>query len=242
VSQLPTAQIEGAKGDEDIVFGVTERHLVSWANVSQSSSDAPCFIHREVAPVLADLRSRAAEQGFDLCVCSGYRSFQRQSAIWNDKLSGGRPVLDKMSRPLQLDGLSDWDRVKAVLRWSALPGASRHHWGTDIDVYDAAAMPQGYRLQLIPEETEAGGVFSSMHAWLDTELAAGGDFYRPYAQDRGGVSPERWHLSYAPLASYYAAQHNPEALAQRLRDANISQLDTVLKHLDIIYQRFICNL
>lgn len=242
MSQPPTAQIEAAKGDEDIVFGATERHLVSWANVSQSPSDAPCFIHREVAPALADLRGRAAERGFDLCVCSGYRSFQRQSVIWNDKLSGRRPVLDKMSRPLQLDGLSDWDRVEAVLRWSALPGASRHHWGTDIDVYDAAAMPQGYRLQLIPEETEAGGVFASMHAWLDTELAAEGGFYRPYAQDRGGVSPERWHLSYAPLARYYAAQHNPEALAQRLRDANISQLDTVLKHLDVIYQRFICNL
>lgn len=242
MSQPPTAQIEAAKGDEDIVFGATERHLVSWANVSQSPSDAPCFIHREVAPALADLRGRGAERGFDLCVCSGYRSFQRQSVIWNDKLSGRRPVLDKMSRPLQLDGLSDWDRVEAVLRWSALPGASRHHWGTDIDVYDAAAMPQGYRLQLIPEETEAGGVFASMHAWLDTELAAEGGFYRPYAQDRGGVSPERWHLSYAPLARYYAAQHNPEALAQRLRDANISQLDTVLKHLDVIYQRFICNL
>ena len=242
MSQPPTAQIEAAKGDEDIVFGATERHLVSWANVSQSPSDAPCFIHREVAPALADLRGRAAERGFDLCVCSGYRSFQRQSVIWNDKLSGRRPVLDKMSRPLQLDGLSDWDRVEAVLRWSALPGASRHHWGTDIDVYDAAAMPQGYRLQLIPEETEAGGVFASMHAWLDTELAAEGGFYRPYAQDRGGVSPERWHLSYAPLARYYAAQQNPEALAQRLRDANISQLDTVLKYLDVIYQRFICNL
>jgi hypothetical protein len=26
-------------------------------------------------------------------------------------------------------------------------------------------------------------------------------FYRPYAVDRGGVAPERWHLSYAPLAA-----------------------------------------
>ena len=25
-------------------------------------------------------------------------------------------------------------------------------------------------------------------------------FFRPYARDRGGVAPERWHLSYAPLA------------------------------------------
>jgi hypothetical protein len=25
-------------------------------------------------------------------------------------------------------------------------------------------------------------------------------FFRPYARDRGGVAPERWHLSYAPLS------------------------------------------
>ena len=25
-------------------------------------------------------------------------------------------------------------------------------------------------------------------------------FYRPYGRDRGGVAPERWHLSFAPAA------------------------------------------
>ncbi len=35
------------------------------------------------------------------------------------------------------------ERVAAILVWSALPGASRHHWGTDCDVIDAAALPPG---------------------------------------------------------------------------------------------------
>ena len=48
-----------------------------------------------------------------------------------------------------------------------LPGASRHHWGHDVDIYDAAAMPEGYQIQLTPEEVEGAGIFAPMHDWLD---------------------------------------------------------------------------
>ncbi|NIM47861.1 MAG: D-alanyl-D-alanine carboxypeptidase family protein, partial [Gemmatimonadales bacterium] len=86
------------------------------------------------------------------------------------------------------------------LRWSALPGASRHHWGTDLDVYDLAARPEGYEVELIPEEVDAGGMFGPLHEWLDGRIAADAafGFFRPYERDRQGVAPERWHLSYAP--------------------------------------------
>ena len=34
-------------------------------------------------------------------------------------------------------------------------------------------------------------------------MAAGNShgFYRPYARDHGGIAPERWHLSYAPVSA-----------------------------------------
>ena len=43
-------------------------------------------------------------------------------------------------------------------------------------------------------EVARGGVFDSLHSWLDARMAAGEShgFYRPYARDRGGVAPERW--------------------------------------------------
>ena len=46
-----------------------------------------------------------------------------------------------------------------------------------------------------------------MHAWLDGQMAAGRShgFFRPYQKDHGGIAPERWHLSYAPLAVECAA-------------------------------------
>ncbi|MCZ8486094.1 D-alanyl-D-alanine carboxypeptidase family protein [Vibrio lentus] len=30
---------------------------------------------------------------------------------------------------------SEQQKLSAILRWSALPGASRHHWGCDFDVF-----------------------------------------------------------------------------------------------------------
>jgi hypothetical protein len=70
-------------------------------------------------------------------------------------------------------------------------------------------------LQLSPDEVATGGVFDRLHCWLDARLATGEShgFFRPYGKDRGGVAPERWHLSYAPLSVACAAQFNSAALA-----------------------------
>ena len=46
---------------------------------------------------------------------------------------------------------------RQILRWSALPGGSRHHWGTEIDIFDPDLLPQGQSLQLEPWEYESGG-------------------------------------------------------------------------------------
>ena len=100
---------------------------------------------------------------------------------------------------MDYSALSVEEILHAILRWSALPGASRHHWGTDVDVYDAAAVPKGYQVQLTPEEVNPGGMFGPLHEWLDHAKMQFG-FYRPYDEDRGGVSPERWHLSFGPCA------------------------------------------
>ena len=57
--------------------------------------------------------------------------------------------------------------------FSALPGASRHHWGTDIDVYDANAVSSDYVVQLSLKEVGSGGVFDSLHKWLDLLMEEG---------------------------------------------------------------------
>ena len=160
-------------------------------------------LHPQVAAAFRRLQQAAATAGFRLAIASGHRGFSRQCAIWNGKASGQRPVHDDLGRPVDLAALSPLERVHAILRFSAMPGTSRHHWGTDLDVYDAAAVPADYRVQLSPEEVSAEGPFGPLHAWLDRRMTRDQSegFFRPYAVDRGGVAVERWHLSYAPLAA-----------------------------------------
>ena len=121
---------------------------------------------------------------------------------------------DDRGQPVAILELPAREQMHAILRYSAIPGSSRHHWGTDLDVYDAAAMAPGYSLQLSPGEVASGGVFDPLHCWLDERMAAGQShgFYRPYAADRGGVAPERWHLSYAPLSASCALQLSGDLL------------------------------
>ncbi len=192
---------------------------------------------------LAALQARAEAAGFDLQVASGFRSFTRQLAIWNAKASGERAVHDDDNLPVDLSALDEVARIHAILRFSALPGASRHHWGTDLDVYDAAALPEGYRVQLTPDEVAAEGIFGPLHAWLDEQMAAGEaeGFYRPYAEDRGGVAVERWHLSYAPAAAGCEDCFSEELLAEALAGSRLELGDRVLQELPALFQRYVCG-
>ncbi|WP_439102742.1 M15 family metallopeptidase [Congregibacter sp.] len=159
----------------------------------------------------------AEKEGYKLQIASAYRSYERQLSIWNGKLSGERPVLDDNDHTIDIRDLSDAECIRCVLRFSAMPGGSRHHWGTDLDVYDAAAVADDYRVQLSAAEVDAAGPFGAMHAWLDQRIARGESFgfYRPYDRDRGGVAAERWHLSYAPLATDFECAID-ESLLRRL--------------------------
>ncbi|MBR9805003.1 M15 family metallopeptidase, partial [bacterium] len=112
----------------------------------------PHALHRDTLPAFQLLQSRARESGYSLAIVSAYRSYEHQLKIWNAKASGERAVLDASGEPIDIMSLTDEQRVPALMKWSALPGASRHHWGTDIDIYDEAAVPDDYDVQLLPSE------------------------------------------------------------------------------------------
>ena len=222
----------------DIVTGSVDTHLVV---LDQGDADTvKQAIHKQVLKPFLDLQNAAQKAGFDLKICSAFRSFDRQMLIWNGKASGMRPVMDPFGHPVNTQDLGPWQKIQAILRWSALPGASRHHWGTDFDIYDENAMPKGYQIQLTPSEVQADGLFAAMHNWLDEYLdSKETGFYRPYASDKGGIAPERWHLSYRPIADQYAQMLSHELLTAKLKNSNLVMLDTVLEYLDDILQRYI---
>jgi D-alanyl-D-alanine carboxypeptidase len=197
------------------------------------------LVHRDVVPSLLALREAAAKEGIALEVASGFRDFERQLAIWNQKARGERPLLDEVENPIEPSKLSPEQRMFAMLRWSALPGASRHHWGTDVDVFDRSTLARGSP-ELRRDETVPGAVFGRLHAWLDAHLHLFG-FFRPYDRDRGGVSPEPWHLSHVRLAQSFQAAYSLQLLERVTRDTELELRESVLQHLDEIYRRYVVN-
>ena len=201
----------------------------------------PVPVHREIVAPFLRLRESAAEQGFELEIVSGYRDFNRQLSIWNAKASGERAVLDEHCCAIDIQSLDAWQLAQAIMRWSALPGASRHHWGTDIDVIDRAAVSDDYAVQLLDSEVWGDGPFAAMHNWLDQQIDAGKaeGFYRPYRMDTGGIAPERWHLSYRPIANKLQSALTPAGLGAILEQRPIALKEAILAHLDEVYRRFI---
>ena len=178
--------------------------------------DAPNIgpAHPSAAEALQRLMNRARAAGIELTVASGYRSYARQLAIFNAKARGERPVLSAEGQLLTRADMADLAWVHAILRFSALPGTSRHHWGTDFDIWDPATVDADYELQLEPWEYRADGPFAALDDWLSARIAEDDaeGFYRPYVEDTGGVAVEPWHISHRPSARLFAACVSREPL------------------------------
>ena len=201
----------------------------------------PLQLERQTAVAFAQMQYAAAQDGFDLQLVSGYRSFERQAAIWRAKVSGIRPVYDARQQTIDLTTLHGFAKLEAILLYSALPGASRHHWGTDFDLYDAAAVDNDYQVQLLEHEYQSGGPFAPMCDWLKVHAIAFG-FFLPYRQYRGGVAAEPWHLSYLPLARQYLQSFSLAMLQQAIESADLPEHNLILTQLPAIFERYVSTI
>lgn len=198
-------------------------------------------LHCSCVDAFQAMAAAAQADGISLQIISGWRDFARQQQIVSAKLAGQRPLYDLLGQPLTLDPHQRLAWLDAVLLYSALPGASRHHWGTDFDVYDSAAVDADYRVQLQTAEYQPGGPFAALSDWL-TQHAEHFGFFRPYREYRQGVAPEPWHLSYRPLASQYLPALTLELLTDTLADSQLPDLALILQHLPALYRRYVINI
>ena len=186
------------------------------------------------------MRDAASEAGFDLVPVSSYRDFDRQRAIWNAKFRGERPALDRRGRRVDMAALDAGARVETILLWSALPGMSRHHWGSDVDVADGRVMAAGHAPKLEVGEYRRGGPFGALSAWLGANMRRFG-FYRPYTRRGRGVQPEPWHLSYAPVAGPALAKMTARVLAEAIAGAGVEGEAEILARLPVIRERYLLD-
>lgn len=134
------------------------------------------------------MKKQAKEKGFDIYVISSYRSYSHQNSIWERKYKNFRE-----------EGLSPQTTIEKIIRYSTIPGTSRHHWGTDLDIIDASkGIPNN---PLTETHFNSGGKMHKFKLWLDENSEKFG-FSLVYTNkpDRKGFGYEPWHFSYKPLA------------------------------------------
>lgn len=199
------------------------------------------LLHGDVLSDWHLLTVEAEKAGFNLAIASSFRSFERQAAIWNAKANGERLLLDTAGQVLDYTTLTAGQLLDAILRWSAVPGFSRHHWGCDMDVFDANAMVAS-DVRLVPAEVDAGGPCAALHDWLDARIAANESFgfFRPYTNNACKVSEEKWHLSYLPVAAGYEKQLYPALAVAAWRQHSICLLTELEQSVEMIYNDYVC--
>ena len=137
------------------------------------------------------MEKAALMDGIELEIVSAYRSYERQKTIWNNKYL--RFTKDYNLEPEKA--------INEIIRFSTIPGTSRHHWGTEIDIIDGKYEVNDDEDVLIAEKFKKNGVFYEMKKWLDSNSENYG-FYIVYTDDqkRKGFEHEPWHFSYKPVS------------------------------------------
>jgi zinc D-Ala-D-Ala carboxypeptidase len=159
-------------------------------------------LRRETMEAFQRMREAAAKDGVRLVVISATRGFARQKGIWEGKWSGSRKVNGRSLNTAIPDPAA---RALEILRYSSMPGTSRHHWGTDFDINSLS--PAYYR----------SGEGKRIYDWMLKHASDYGfcQSYTPKGSDRPhGYEEEAWHWSYRPLSSrfldLYRQQVRPE--------------------------------
>jgi len=219
----------------DMLTGKSREHLVNLPTPHSPHH----FLQAQAMKAFQGLQQSAVKHGFNLQPASSFRDFARQQLIWNGKFNGERKVHDDAGKALDLTQLDDWQKSQAILRWSALPGASRHHWGTEVDIFDPDLLPQGQSLQLEPWEYEKGGYFFELSEFLIENLPHF-DFSLPFMQmpAEKKIGHEPWHISYMPLAEKAKQLFSAEVLLKAWEKEEIAGKSVLTANLPVIFEQF----
>jgi len=214
--------------------GMTQDHLIF-------HKDLNCHIHKKIFQPLSDLATHLEKNQFKLHIVSSFRSYEHQKRIWEEKVSGKRILLDEFELPVDVKKIGPTNLLFSILNWSMIPGFSRHHLGSDLDVCDTRKLAPDYQIKLTNEECAAEGPFHKFHAFLD-ELIENDEcygFFRPYTGLSRGVKPERWHLSHQEVSNSYLSQLSLEVFTNFIDHSDLSLKKEILDHAEIIFNQFI---
>lgn len=166
-------------------------------------------LRKEAYEAFSEMSAEAAKSGFKIKVVSSYRNYAHQNRIWERKY-----------KKFTAEGLMPIEAIKKIIEYSTIPGTSRHHWGTDIDIVDGnAPQPKGL---LLEKNFEGDGPFCKFKEWLDEHANSFG-FYLVYTdkKDRKGFKYEPWHYSYASLSIPMLKAYQKLNISEELKKSNL---------------------
>ena len=143
----------------------------------------------EAYEAFKDMYWDAHKCGIHLQIVSATRNFDYQKGIWERKWKRDRYA-----------GWKDVDKVKDILKYSSMPGTSRHHWGTDID------------FNALTNDYFESGTGLKVYNWLSSHAADYG-FHQTYTSKedgRTGYEEEKWHWSYFPLSEQFLEEYEKQ--------------------------------
>jgi LAS superfamily LD-carboxypeptidase LdcB len=198
------------------------------------------LVHRDIIPSYKLLAEQAKDEiNANLKIISSHRNFERQEIIWNLKAQGKRTVLNDKEIAVKLAESSPEEFIEYIMRFSAIPGLSRHHWGTDLDIFDASKLNKE-NVQLVDSECRENGPFCKLHEWLDTQIKEDKafSFFRPYDNDLGGIAVEKWHISFSPLSQEYYNEYTIDVFQENIERSDIEFKYIILKNLDLYFEKY----
>lgn len=153
------------------------------------------YLLRPVYDAYTKMYKAASQEGIKLNLISGFRSFWHQKNIWEGKWNG-RILVD--GKKISTLNISDLEKAKRILKYSSMPGISRHHWGTDIDI-----------ISLNNKDFEKGKN-KIAYNWLLINAKKYGfcQAYTPFDSLRTkGFQEEKWHWSFIPISEKLIIQY-----------------------------------
>ena len=149
-------------------------------------------LQKETCDMFLKMKSAAEKDSVFLKINSGARNFNVQKYIWENKWDGKKRLRDgssakKIKNPKE--------RSLKLLLYTAMPGTSRHHWGTEIDLYHVNGNKYYEKGKGLKE-----------YEWLLKNAHKYG-FHQVYSNkekdNRTGYQEEKWHWSYMPISNLY---------------------------------------
>jgi len=177
------------------------------------------YLRKDTYRAFVEMYNHALKDGVKLNIRSATRNFYSQKSIWEAKWSGARLI--ESGENLAQTTPDPKERALKILRYSSMPGSSRHHWGTDID------------LNNLENDWFNSGEGLKMYNWLKEHASEHG-FCQPYTAGRPyGYFEERWHWSYTPVSAKltaYARTHLKNEMIDGFLGSESAPMIDIVKH------------